>query len=376
MTSSFTTRCGFVYRQLIGTKRCPTSQIIFPFRQHPRYHQHQRRHVALFSQTAYQDPALAWAQSNPASAQKILDPPPTDSVVYSSWGENKMQSLEAYLEWRRWTFPNEMFDQTQGVVFRDQRNNANSLISHLLSAPLTLASQFKHLTESCGKLPLKKNDTKESIELDWCCVGARAEASIPAVYWREFLTPSMASISSEKNPSDAGISLPEGKYLEITLDFVGPDIPPKLSKQSVCIPDNQGGSTAPSVSLSLCSYYRGFFHDMPAIQSSNQQSQYWNSYIFFNPGFGHPNLRQSWESTLRILLNQGQSSAPEKSRVLLLTAHSEKDALRDAAILRDVYGLNNVEYNENPFASRVTYEDPFEKQHFVRPNHYVATVIL
>jgi len=287
-----------------------------------------------------------------------------------------MQSLEAYLEWRRWTFPNEMFDQTQGVVFRDQRNNANSLISHLLSAPLTLASQFKHLTESCGKLPLKKNDTKESIELDWCCVGARAEASIPAVYWREFLTPSMASISSEKNPSDAGISLPEGKYLEITLDFVGPDIPPKLSKQSVCIPDNQGGSTAPSVSLSLCSYYRGFFHDMPAIQSSNQQSQYWNSYIFFNPGFGHPNLRQSWESTLRILLNQGQSSAPEKSRVLLLTAHSEKDALRDAAILRDVYGLNNVEYNENPFASRVTYEDPFEKQHFVRPNHYVATVIL
>jgi hypothetical protein len=57
-----------------------------------------------------------------------------------------------------------------------------------------------------------------------------------------------------------------------------------------------------------------------------------------------------------------------------LTAHSAKDADRDAKRLREEYGMA-VEYQENPFASRIRYQDPLlDPQHYVRPNHYVATM--
>mmetsp|Transcript_50284 Transcript_50284/g.58089 ORF Transcript_50284/g.58089 Transcript_50284/m.58089 type:complete len:198 (+) Transcript_50284:633-1226(+) len=171
-----------------------------------------------------------------------------------------------------------------------------------------------------------------------------------------------------------------------SLDFTGPDIPPKLFEQSLSIPinnnsnknngiinsrDNKGTSSLSVSTLSLRGFHRGLFHESPFC-NNNQKSRCWDTYVFFNPGFGHPNLRQSWEDTLNIIIrNQGQLQ-----RSLLLTAHSEKDAIRDSNILHNVYGLKHIEYYENPFASRIVYEDPFEKGHFVRPNHYVATVII
>eukprot|EP00536_Pseudo-nitzschia_multiseries_P017096 jgi/Psemu1/314000/fgenesh1_kg.1378_\ len=286
-----------------------------------------------------------------------------------------MQSLEAYLEWRSWTFPNELFDQVQGENRGEDREHAKSLVSHLLSAPLTLASQFKRLAESCGKLPRKDSNANESVALDWCCVGARAEASIPALYWKEFLAVSMASASLRSNSTGGSSLLPETGVV-LSLDFVGPDIPPKGSKQSIRISDEADGSASPIASLSLRNHHRGYFHDIPETQTHYPGSKGWDSYLFFNPGFGHPNLRQSWEPTLTMLFERGPSSDRETPLVLLLTAHSENDASRDGTILRDIYGVMDFEYHENPFASRVTYEDPFEKGHFVRPNHYVATILL
>jgi hypothetical protein len=33
-----------------------------------------------------------------------------------------------------------------------------------------------------------------------------------------------------------------------------------------------------------------------------------------------------------------------------------------------------MEYQVNPFGSRIHYEDPFDKDHFVRPNHFMAII--
>jgi hypothetical protein len=58
---------------------------------------------------------------------------------------------------------------------------------------------------------------------------------------------------------------------------------------------------------------------------------------------------------------------------LWLTAHSELDAERDAHLLLDQWGIH-VDYRPNPFASRIVYQDPFDKSHFVSPNKYVAWI--
>jgi len=364
MGSGLILRKNSVYRQLNGRSKRSALIGTVPPRQHHRPQHRHRHHVFFSSQTAYQDPTLRWAQSNPGMAQECLKPPPRINSASSSI-INHLESLDTYLEWRKWAFPNEINDQSAGKAFGDPKEKAKSLISHLLSAPLTLSSHIKAITKHSAY----KNTGDDNMVFDWCCVGARAEATIPLVYWNEFLMSSRKSLSSNESRSAGSSSLTSNENIEITLDFVGPDIPPKLPEQSVIIPSTPDEEPFPITSLCLRGYHNGYFHDIPAIKE-------WDAYVFFNPGFGHPNLRKSWESTLKLVLDRGRESTNETPRSLLLTAHSEHDMARDAAILSNIYGLRDVVYHENPFASRVVYEDPFEKNHFVRPNHYVANIVI
>jgi len=348
-------RHGLTYNRIIRPASSFELKSTLPLQQH-RQMRHKRQRVSFFSQTAYQDPTLVWAQSNPRLAQECLNPPPPVNATSPS-STNMEQSFEAYLEWRRWKFPEEITDGSQDSDFEDPRENAKALVSHLLSTPLTLASQSKYIIQHCAN----GNTNNDSLEFNWCCVGARAEASIPLMYWKEFLMLSRASLVSE----DCG-SFPSKRNLAMSLDFIGPDIPPKLSEQSVIIPEGQvDDNNSCSTSLSLRGCHRGYFHESPATEKFNS----WHAFILFNPGLGHPNLQKTWEPTLNLILDRG-------SGVLLLTAHSEHDMDRDATILSNDYGLKDISYHENPFASRIAYEDPFEKNHFVRSNHYIATVVI
>lgn len=358
--------CGSAYSQIVRRSSHSKFRYIPTLRYVQRHPQ--RDSVLCFSQTAYQDPTLVWAQSNPRLAQGCLNPPPAIDVTKPS-SKNMMESFEAYLEWRKWNFPEEIYDWSQNSDFEDPRENAKALVSHILSAPLTLASQSKYILRQCAN-----DDTSNgSLEFNWCSVGARAEASIPLMYWKEFLMSSRTSLTSLDLQSTDPSSQISSKNLALSLDFIGPDIPPRLPEQTVMIPDGQvENNNSCTTSISLRCYHRGFFHKSPAKDNLNL----WNAYIFFNPGFGHPNLRKSWEPTLNLILSRNEERTDNKPRVMLLTAHSEHDMDRDAKILANDYGLEDVSYYENPFASRIAYEDPFEKNHFVRPNHYVATVVI
>lgn len=355
-------RHGLTYNRIIRPASSFKLKNTLPLQRHQQQRR-KRQRVSFFSQTAYQDPTLVWAQSNPRLAQECLNPPPPVNVTKPS-SNNMMESFEAYLEWRRWKFPKEITDGSTDSEFEDPRENAKALVSHLLSAPLTLASQSKHIIQHCAN-DYTEND---SLEFNWCCVGARAEASIPLMYWKEFLMSSRVSLASEDCISNS-----LKKNLAISLDFIGPDIPPKLSEQSLVIPEGQvDNNNSYTTSLSLRGFHRGYFHESPVKEKSNS----WDVFILFNPGLGHPNLQKSWEPTLNLILNRGHKTTGNTPRVLLLTAHSEHDMDRDAAILSNDYGLKDISYHENPFASRIAYEDPFEKNHFVRPNHYIATVVI
>lgn len=366
---------GIVYRLFARSKKSSILGSVQSCRYPLQRQQHQRHRVLLFSQSAYEDPTLAWAQSNPRLAQECLNAPPINADGPVLLADNKLHSLETYLEWRKWGFPDEIIlNQSKQEDFGDQNENAKALVSHILSAPLTLANNLNDMAEHCITFTSdQRND--DSVELNLCCVGARAEASIPVEYWKEFLILTRASLLSEGGYFGGNSSFPMNLSLGISLDLIGPDIPPKLSEQTVSIPDREDGNDSHGMSLSLRDYHRGFFHDIAAMKTAKHDRKPWNAYVFFNPGFGHPNLRNSWESTLQIIVKQqGLQSEPDNPRMMLLTAHSEKDAARDAAILSNDYGLKNVEYHENPFASRVAYEDPFENHHYVRPNHYIAKV--
>ena len=359
-TTSLGARSSSTCRQICRSEKSFKLRNPFLIQNH-RERYHARRNALFSSHAAYQDPTLAWAQANPQLAQECLNPPPLKRVN-DAVAPQMMGSFEAYLEWRGWEFPEQVND------VKDSRENAKALVSHLLSAPLTLASQFGKLKQHSTS----NNNKNGNLDLDWCCIGARAEASIPLMYWKEFLISSRASLSLNDLQLASSSTIPWNKDIGISLDFVGPDIPPKLLEQSVIIPEGQDERESNSTSISLRGYHRGFFHESPT-KAMKSNGNAWDAYIFYNPGFGHPNLLKSWEPTLKLILGGGQENTRS---VLLLTAHSEHDMARDASILKNTYGLSDIIYHENPFASRIKYEDPFEKNHFVRPNHYVATVVI
>lgn len=283
---------------------------------------HLRRNLAGCRRNYYRDPTLQWAEANPKIAQESLQPPGW-KVPPANVDQLPIYSIEDYLNFREWILPTDNLEQ----------ENAISLISHVLLTPLTIASFYNR---ALGNLESSSSSSSSST-VRLSCVGARAEATLPNDYWKEFLIFSSSLPNNEKTNVD------------VMLDFVGPDIHPRTPDVKVSWNDS---------TVKLHWHYKGFLHDL-------DETEIWDTYVLMNPGIGHEKLKDGWKPTLdRILGN---------IRPVLLTAHSEKDADRDATLLKQVYQLD-VQYEENPFASRVQYEDPFDKNHFVRPNHFMAMI--
>jgi splicing suppressor protein 51 len=261
----------------------------------------------------YRDPVLKWAERNPKIAQLSLQPPGWKLTKYDTI-DPFLISVEEYLSFRKWVLPS------------NGREKAIALTSHILSPPLTIALFFRSALADQGK---------RNSPLRLCCVGARAEATLPYEYWKEFLlVSSLATKNSE---------------VEVQLEFVGPDI-------HLNTPDTTVSWNTSNI-ITLQWSHKGLLHDLHEVS--------WDAYVLMNPGLGHNNLIENWKPTLHRLL---QANKP-----ILLTAHSEIDAQRDAALLREVYRID-VNYELNPFSSFIRYEDPFDKNHYVSPNRFMAII--
>jgi hypothetical protein len=131
--------------------------------------------------------------------------------------------------------------------------------------------------------------------------------------------------------------------------------------------------------------YKGKFYDWlhqdeqngHTISKEDHKMDY-DAFIFLNPGIGHPHLQADWKPTLDLLLLHDDEDSTKRPRCFLWTAHSRVDADRDANQLRAYTGATSAaqllsdddSYLENPFSSQITYQDPFDATHLVRPNHY------
>jgi hypothetical protein len=364
----------------------------------------------------YQDPTLSWASNNRLVAERCLVQPPlktatvvpttttaSSELLHHNTKQEKNNSsnnnndkpyqydtditkvptypsLESYCAARQWIFPVSHED--------DQEQKALALVSHILSAPLTLAHLHTMTQQQQQKQraaqPSSDNDvstvTAETVtprSFRWCCLGARAEATIPINFWREFLY--MATTSTSRS------TLP----IHVQLDFVGPDVLMNPSPKSKGRPMVQSLSWNGST-MDLKWRYKGFFHTMmmehDAImknmkkETSNtdlESSCDYDAVILYNSGLGHANQFENWKPTIEYLLRLQQQQLPldqagspksshhqqqglgqRRRPTIWLTAHSHLDAQRDAQILQEYYKVDHVTYQRNPFASRVTYQDP------------------
>jgi splicing suppressor protein 51 len=248
-----------------------------------------------------------WARNNADVARACLEVPPLTKQTHP------YTTFDEYWQRRQWDF---------SFVHDDphEREWAQRLVSHVLSAPLTFAYHFPY-------------QPSQRI----CVVGARAEATLPLDYWREVL------VASNINPEQP---------LKWKLDFVGPDV--VAVKNHVTLRNDNSA-------LTLRWLHSGYLHDMTDVPA-------WDGFVLFNPGLGHEHLRHGWLPTLENLLNT--------KKPMLLTAHSERDAHRDAALLQELLG-RPVEYRANVFQSRITYKDPLSNDnHLVRSNSFFARIII
>jgi hypothetical protein len=263
--------------------------------------------------------ALEWGRHNPQIAQACLAIPPLPTR-----NPPPLTSLEAYWKWRQWKFP--VLDETD-------LSHGQALVSHVLSAPLTLATFVNKILEQ-----------QETLRL--CCVGARSEATLPLGFWNEFLV-------AMKRPSS----------MSATMDFMGPEI---LPAGVTTMPPPQV-LTYDNTSLQLQWLYQGYLHEYIAANPTN----HWDAFVLFNPGLGHAHLKEGWKPTLDYLWQQYTLLKTP----ILMTAHSELDARRDWQLLRQEYDSFLKEPQKNPFASHICYPDPLDANHRVQPSHSLLMLL-
>ena len=354
----------------------------------------------------------AFAQSNTALAHNALRIPspvhledPNNTRQESSTSSSLLSSsltstlLQHYLKFRNW--------KTEYIT----NDMTCTLLSHAMTFPLTLAYylNLNHLNETPSitctsskssssstlsktierKITKKKKKKKKGITLRLCCVGSRAEASLPDDYWREFLIGSnyFCAVNNNNSNNDHNNDCSQQQQqqqhpVEVhwIIDFIGPESsslsPPQMTKSRfITLPSNDSnsncaGSYIQHTSLTL-QYHSKYLHthimDLLLVQKRKNKSKQvddndnkdendeYDFYVCFNPGMGHPNLKQMWEPSIKYIL--------KTNKPLLLTAHSYRDSIRDKNVLVKQLKLlfnNNIklDYSINPFGSRMAYVDP------------------
>jgi splicing suppressor protein 51 len=267
---------------------------------------------------------------------------------------NKDESIEQYIEWRGWNIEHILRDH--GVDENKQLiDDAIGLLSHPLTFPLTLARHWQKLCNS---------SSSHNKNFRLCCVGARAECTLPDEYWRELL---IATSAIDNKDDDA----------QVTIDFIGPDVPAQLKSKTITLDNNfDEDTTQPSGRQLTMNFHSSFLHEavLKIIKSqqikTDQIKNVWDAFVLFNPGLGHPHLAKQWLPTLKFLIRT--------TNPILFTAHSTIDAERDRLVLEQLLSVDrnngsnqSIKYEPNPCASRLEFVDPFSKEHvhIVRPNH-------
>lgn len=111
----------------------------------------------------------------------------------------------------------------------------------------------------------------------------------------------------------------------------------------------------------------GLYHDLLVSQAIHPP----DAFVLFNPGIGHPFLKQRWRPTMETLLASGKP--------ILLSSFSKVDQDRDVAVLKELCGnqedlLFLVSPQSNPFRNLKYQIDPLDFLKPIQTNSYVMVV--
>jgi hypothetical protein len=196
-------------------------------------------------------------------------------------------------------------------------------------------------------------------------------------YWKEWLILERQHFAREQKTHKISSPSLVNSKLQLTIDFLGPDCIPRPSH---VLSYEESTLTLQWLSNQTFHEYVAQIHGLyPEMLPSRSLSPVsllpWDAYALFNPGLGHHHLKQSWQPTLQLLASELQ----QHSKPILCTAHSSLDAERDEKELRRVIVGGGhqpdgflLEYQENAWASQISYQDPFDRNHVVHPNAFAA----
>lgn len=175
------------------------------------------------------------------------------------------------------------------------------VISSLLTYPLTLAYALHHIHQEevgsssgpCEKESGNKRVTRLLI------IGARAESTLPQVWWKWLLHGLPSSLSGH----------------DVKLSFIGPDVSLDVGgekKKTI-----EWGKNRLEMNPIL-SDDKNVLHDHPFFMDLLRSN---DVFVVFNPGFGSQVLREKWDSTLRLLMMT--------RKPIICSAHCDYDLQRD-----------------------------------------------
>ena len=366
-----------------------------------------------------------WSIKNVKIARKIMEvpKPPFCLNKYLEWKDDRVANdlLIDYLDWREWDVCNTKNNTdlyTSCNLDNDEKlQMSQTLLSHALTFPLTLGNHMNYFL-----LQKESMDNKTNIEtiktttseerrnhiVRLCCVGPRAEVTLGLDFWREMLI--IANLKALHNKCyfyKTNSNNNNGKAIQKwnihwIIDFIGPDVKhDNINSRSISLHTFDDNDTIAQEaynnytnvyheSLTLNNHI-GFLHQYILKKYKTQRNDessnpshilnYWDGYILFNPGIGHENLMKSWLPTVKFILKTGKP--------IVTTAHSDLDSQRDIEIWNSIlkseeydYDVNKLNYQLNPFASRMSYKDPFPPKAYscnevyhVNPNYSVMTIM-
>ncbi|KAL7527405.1 hypothetical protein ACHAXR_001944 [Thalassiosira sp. AJA248-18] len=365
-----------------------------------------RRGTSFASDASYSVddcPYRAFAKKHPEAARRVLTVPPFSdknymstknalhAFSYSDVDTNEggsqpvllpKETLENYLQWRGWNIEGILQEYKLGD---DLLHSAVGLLSHTLTFPLTLGRYAKAFHSPSFSEYLADGKVRKDHNFRRCCVvGARAECTLPDEFWKEFHVATMPISMAHNDRTSQHTEEP----FHFIIDFVGPDVPSHLKSKTISLGgDGESSQQNAQKCVLTMNYHTSFLHEVVLkflksshatsngdIQSSSNRTeqirQFWDGFVLFNPGLGHPNLAAQWKPTLKFLIGTGKP--------ILFTAHSTVDAERDRVVIEEELLVadrgGSVEYNINPFASRMGFVDPITSPgmegvvHVVRPN--------
>jgi hypothetical protein len=347
----------------------------------------------------------SWVEHNTLLARQVLTPPPPPPNLYACGSTgifldtsvikagSIINTLEMYLQHRNWKIPDHNASDKEAAI---------GLVSYPLTYPLTLGYFMTNIitkTNLSCSITAQYGTTTNPIRI--CCIGARAEATLPEPFWKELLISTFP--------------------LSWDITFIGPEVIPSKKKniQDKLVNNTDDLTLLSSVNNSdqflRLSFHHGYFHDyITTIKKQNNSktkttttannnsshdlpsstnviiSETWDGAVLFNPGIGHPHLQKKWEGTMKLLI---QSNIP-----LLLTAHNQVDCDRDLQALKEIiiptasrpsFSLFNNDdddddddtdahlgYRTNPWSSRMDVTDPLDPTaaQLVRTNSHVLVL--